>query len=91
MFTNKSADIMRLRQEALDAAAVPWRMCSPIQLSVARREGVVVLTHVKPDGDAIGSTIAATRAINLAAGNRRRMRASRPLLGPVPLRAFVID
>lgn len=29
---------------------------------------VVVLTHVKPDGDAVGSSIAATRAINLAAG-----------------------
>lgn len=29
---------------------------------------VVVLTHVKPDGDAVGSTTAAARAINLAAG-----------------------
>lgn len=29
---------------------------------------VVVLTHVKPDGDAVGSTIAAARAINVAAG-----------------------
>jgi phosphoesterase RecJ-like protein len=28
---------------------------------------VVVLTHVKPDGDAIGSTMAVTRALNLAA------------------------
>jgi bifunctional oligoribonuclease and PAP phosphatase NrnA len=27
---------------------------------------VVVLTHVKPDGDAIGSTLAVTRALNLA-------------------------
>ncbi len=28
---------------------------------------IVVLTHVKPDGDAVGSTVAVTRAINLAA------------------------
>ena len=28
---------------------------------------IVVLTHVKPDGDAIGSTLAVTRALNLAA------------------------
>jgi len=46
MFTNKSADIMRLCQEGLDRLHVPWRMCSPIQLSVARREGVVVLDGV---------------------------------------------
>ncbi|WP_307831395.1 transcriptional regulator [Nucisporomicrobium flavum] len=46
MFTNKSADIMRLCQDALDRSGVRWRMCSPIQLSVARREGVVVLDGV---------------------------------------------
>jgi phosphoesterase RecJ-like protein len=34
---------------------------------------VVVLTHVKPDGDAVGSTVAATRAINLAAGRQVAM------------------
>lgn len=34
------------------------------------RRRVVVLTHLKPDGDAIGSTIAVTRAINLAAAAR---------------------
>ena len=28
---------------------------------------IVVLTHVKPDGDAVGSSIAVTRALNLAA------------------------
>ena len=28
---------------------------------------VIVMTHVKPDGDAVGSTIAVTRALNLAA------------------------
>lgn len=32
------------------------------------RKRIVVLTHVKPDGDAVGSTVAVTRAINLAAG-----------------------
>jgi bifunctional oligoribonuclease and PAP phosphatase NrnA len=30
---------------------------------------VVVTTHVKPDGDAVGSTLALTRAINLAGGD----------------------
>ncbi|MFN0134095.1 MAG: DHH family phosphoesterase [Phycisphaerales bacterium] len=34
------------------------------------RRRVVVLTHLKPDGDALGSTLAATRAINLAAAAR---------------------
>lgn len=34
------------------------------------RRRVVVLTHLKPDGDAIGSTIAVTRAINQAAAAR---------------------
>ncbi|MEL6395892.1 MAG: DHH family phosphoesterase [Planctomycetota bacterium] len=32
------------------------------------RNSVAVITHAKPDGDAIGSTIAAARAINIAAG-----------------------
>ncbi|BFU45946.1 hypothetical protein KRMM14A1004_41830 [Krasilnikovia sp. MM14-A1004] len=49
MFTNKSADIMSECQKALDRLGVVWRMCSPIQLSVARRDGVAVLDdHVGP-------------------------------------------
>ncbi len=43
MFTNKSADIMRLCQESLDRLGVRWRMCSSVQLSVARREAVAEL------------------------------------------------
>lgn len=31
---------------------------------------VIILTHVKPDGDAVGSTVAVTRALNLAAAKR---------------------
>lgn len=42
---------------------------------------VAVLTHVKPDGDAVGSSIAATRAINLALGRE----VARPWYwGPLP-------
>lgn len=32
------------------------------------RRSVAVLTHIKPDGDAIGSSLAAARALNIAAG-----------------------
>lgn len=43
MFSNESADIMRLCQESLDRLGVPWRMCRRNLLSVARREGVAIL------------------------------------------------
>ncbi len=43
MFSNESRDIMRLCQECLDRLGVPWRMCKPNMLSVARKEGVAVL------------------------------------------------
>ncbi|MGA5300630.1 hypothetical protein ACPCHT_11915 [Nucisporomicrobium flavum] len=46
MFANESADIMAICQGALDHIGVPWRMCRPNLLSVARREGVVVLDGV---------------------------------------------
>ncbi|MEM7755021.1 MAG: DHH family phosphoesterase [Planctomycetota bacterium] len=40
--------------------------------SVARwlstKNNILCLTHVKPDGDAVGSTLAAARALNIAAG-----------------------
>ncbi len=42
-FVNKSTDIMGLCQESLDRLRIPWRMCRPDQLSVARKEGVTVL------------------------------------------------
>ena len=49
MFVNKSADIMGLCQQSLDRIDVRWRMCSAIQLSVARKEDVAVLDdHVGP-------------------------------------------
>jgi hypothetical protein len=49
MFVNKSADIMELCRQSLDRLGVGWRMCSHIQLSVARKEGVAVLDgHVGP-------------------------------------------
>jgi len=35
---------------------------------LATKNNVLVLTHVKPDGDAVGSTLAAARALNIAAG-----------------------
>ncbi|MET8149441.1 transcriptional regulator [Actinoplanes sp. NPDC049668] len=45
MFVNRSADIMRLCRLSLDRMAVRWRMCSAIQLSVARRADVAILDH----------------------------------------------
>lgn len=45
MFVNRSADIMRLCRSSLDRMCVSWRMCSPIQLSVARRADVATLDH----------------------------------------------
>ena len=35
---------------------------------LAPKNNVLCLTHVKPDGDAVGSTLAAARALNIAAG-----------------------
>jgi len=43
MFSNESADIMRLCQESLDRLGVGWRMCRRNMLSVARKEAVAVL------------------------------------------------
>jgi hypothetical protein len=49
MFSNESADIMRLCQESLDGLGVEWRMCRRNMLSVARREAVAALDeHVGP-------------------------------------------
>ncbi len=48
----------------------PWASNTDIPALAAWLTGsrrIVVLTHVKPDGDAVGSTIAVTRALNLAA------------------------
>lgn len=42
-FSNKSTDIMRLCQEALDLVGVEWRMNRPDSLSVAKRDSVAVL------------------------------------------------
>jgi hypothetical protein len=43
MFVNESGDIMKLCQDGLDRAGIPWRMARPNTLSVARREGVARL------------------------------------------------
>ena len=49
MFSNESADIMRLCQEYLDELGIEWRMCRRNLLSVARREAVAALDeHVGP-------------------------------------------
>ena len=49
LFVNKSADIMGLCQNSLDRLGARWRMCSAIQLSVARRADVALLDeHVGP-------------------------------------------
>ena len=48
-FSNKSADIMRLCQEALDRVGAQWRMNNPHSLSVARRDSVALLdTFIGP-------------------------------------------
>jgi phosphoesterase RecJ-like protein len=58
------------------AAVATW-------LRLCRR--IVVLTHVKPDGDAIGSSVAATRAINLALGGVPGREVAVPWYwGPLP-------
>ena len=44
---------------------------------------IVVLTHVKPDGDAVGSSIAVTRALNLLDAGRQP-RAEAWYFGPLP-------
>src|SRR5690348_11327679 len=36
---------------------------------VRSRRRIVILTHVKPDGDALGSTLAVSRAVNLSRGS----------------------
>ncbi|GAB2640247.1 transcriptional regulator [Kribbella swartbergensis] len=43
LFSNQSADIMRLCQWALDLLDIPWRMPRPNALSVARRDAVARL------------------------------------------------
>jgi hypothetical protein len=43
MFSNESADIVRLCREELDRLGIPWRMCRRNMLTVARREGVAAL------------------------------------------------
>jgi len=49
MFSNESADIMRICQEALDLLGITWRMPRRNALSVARRPAVLALDqHVGP-------------------------------------------
>jgi len=46
-------------------------------------ERFAILTHTKPDGDAIGSTLALVRTLRAIAGDPTQIRAS--YMGPVPL------
>jgi hypothetical protein len=49
LFTNESSDIMGLCQQSLDRLEIPWKMCRPNLLSVARKEAVAALdVHVGP-------------------------------------------
>src|SRR5690606_11356919 len=54
---------------------------------IRTRKRIVILTHVKPDGDAVGSTIGVARAINLASktgGEYRPAKATPWFWGPQP-------
>jgi phosphoesterase RecJ-like protein len=54
---------------------------------IRQRRRIVILTHVKPDGDAIGATLAVARAINAATGTGVEFRpaAATPWYwGPMP-------
>jgi len=52
---------------------------------IASKERLVVLTHAKPDGDAIGSSCALARAINLARGTSGAVSSAECwYAGPVP-------
>jgi bifunctional oligoribonuclease and PAP phosphatase NrnA len=54
---------------------------------VRSRRRLVILTHVKPDGDALGSTLAVTRAVNRASATGRDgvpPRATPWYWGPLP-------
>jgi phosphoesterase RecJ-like protein len=59
------------------AAPAPWATsATPEALAQWLRDqrSVVLLTHIKPDGDALGSTLALARAINRAAAQREPAR-----------------
>lgn len=87
--------------DAPDAPDAPQSPRSPLtnasleqiadRLRSAKR--VVVLTHSKPDGDAIGSSIALVRAINMLPAWGTKPKAQAWYVGPLPawLRAVVGD
>ncbi|MFN9976118.1 MAG: hypothetical protein ACK58T_40100, partial [Phycisphaerae bacterium] len=53
---------------ATPSADVPKQIAA-IAAWLADKNKIAVLTHVKPDGDAVGSSISLTRALNLAQKN----------------------
>jgi len=61
---------------------------SDIVRRIEQARSVVLLTHIKPDGDAVGSTLGLARAINLAAPPANRSGAASKAecwyAGPVP-------
>ena len=72
------------------AAAGTWASNADLAALAAwvkARRRIVILTHVKPDGDAVGSTLALARAINLARGSfpGRPAPATPWYWGPLPL------
>lgn len=71
---------------ATPSADVPARL-SQIAAWLADKNKIAVVTHVKPDGDAVGSSMAITRALNLAQksiGTAAPPRARAWYFGPRP-------
>lgn len=71
------------------AGAAAWESTTDIAGIAAwlrNKKRIVVMTHVKPDGDALGSTMAVTRALNLAdpSGGKLGPRAVAWYWGPLP-------
>jgi phosphoesterase RecJ-like protein len=80
-----------------DAPAAPSQLTNATIDQIAQRlasaRRVVVLTHAKPDGDAVGSTLALVRAINRVPSFTTRPKAEAWYFGPSPawLRDIAID
>jgi len=80
-----------------DAPAAPSPLTNATIAQIAQRlksaRRVVVLTHAKPDGDAVGSTLALVRAINRVPSFTTRPKAEAWYFGPSPmwLRDIALD
>jgi bifunctional oligoribonuclease and PAP phosphatase NrnA len=62
---------MSIAQQQAGAGEPAWESSTTVE-ELARwlrqRKRIVILTHVKPDGDAVGSTMAVARALNMQKG-----------------------